>query len=102
MDQETNSEPRIRIYTFTKSLGGGHLETYHKTEDKLTQKELDLLLGDAINEIDKLPQEVRDKLWYHLLTENYQNFIDRKVDEIESKFYESPKSPNIETIEPPY
>lgn len=65
-------------YTFNVSRGGGRgPRTYTKTEDNLTQRELDFLLGDILNSFNKAPAKVKemflDQIFMYLMQNNKDN-----------------------------
>ena len=55
-----------RKYTFHVGRAKGAQRSYSKTEDQLTENEINLLAGNMINEFSKLPVKAKEKVLNHI------------------------------------
>jgi hypothetical protein len=51
----------MKKYTFHTQRAKGSARSYTKTEDKLNDNEINLLLGNLVNEFNKAPDKVKEK-----------------------------------------
>lgn len=57
----------MRKYTFYTQRAKGASRSYTKTEDKLDDREINLLFGNLINEFNKAPDKVKEKFMDNML-----------------------------------
>jgi hypothetical protein len=56
----------MKKFTFHTSRVKGSARSYTKTEDRLTQEEINLLTGNIVNEFNKLPQASKMMFMHYL------------------------------------